>query len=136
MLSVVFRRLGAFHLAEVDKLGDVIDEPEGRGEDSAREEELDLIERLAVLPLSVRALPNTMISGVHHGNEDVDQENDGDGLVDSPHGHTHQMRELIGDTIDVVLIIIVSVSLGAVLIDLHNCCISWLPRIEDLKKIF
>ena len=73
-----------------------------------------------------------MVGGVHHGDEDVDQKDDGYGLIDSPDRHSHQVGELAGDAVDVVLVIFVGVLFGAVgVVGPQDCCILRLTGVED-----
>ena len=54
-------------------------------------------------------LPNSCIGGVHHGNENIEQQNDCDALVHRPHGQAHHVGELLRQTVHIKLILLVGV---------------------------
>ena len=68
--------------------------PERRRENGLIGNELHLIEGLAVVPLLISILPHIRVGCVHHCYEDVEDEDDGDALVSSPHEYAHEVREL------------------------------------------
>ena len=89
--------------------GEVVKPSEGRWKGCPRLQELSLQKSshgknnvnvssylkvgLAVLPLLVCIVPENAVGGVHHGNQQVDQEDDRQALVHGKEAQTHEVRK-------------------------------------------